>query len=132
MRITKTLQINERQIEIKELTVGEVRKWLRDRASGKAEDVLLFADIDASMLQAMAGMDESQLDEFTGSEVERIIALCKEVNPHFFQTRDRVRQQEKESIEMLKSNPDLLKLLPADSQEKAMALVSGNTPGASS
>jgi hypothetical protein len=90
MRHSKAVVLGNRSVEVRELTVGELRKMLRDskaEISGMTMQDLVLGD----GLQALAGHFEpftslkaAEIDELTLSEIGLLSEAIKEVNPDFF------------------------------------------------
>ena len=78
--------------DFKELTVGEIRQWLK--ASGTVQvdvvDMALFEDFSLPDLTYLSSLKSDDLDRLPPSEIKRAFELAKEVNPDFFQMRSRV------------------------------------------
>lgn len=92
MRLIRKETIGALSVDVKELTVGEIRAWLRASASpaGDVVDATLFEDFDAQDLCAMTTLTAAELDSLTPSECQALAAVCKEVNADFFAMRQRV------------------------------------------
>lgn len=110
LRVTREFIIGERNVQVLELTLGEIRAWLRDISTGGASagdlvDALLFADFDPDALRRMTGMTSEQLDAFTPSELHQVAAACREVNPDFFAMRQRMVETQHQLLARLSSAP---------------------------
>jgi len=98
MRLTKLVELGEGiSVTVKELTVAEVRAWLLEgeRAKGHkpsaAESVgILFFEGDTALqdLAYMCGMKLSDFDDFTPSQIDKIMEVCKSLNPPFFRIQE--------------------------------------------
>ncbi len=90
MRVIREIDLDGRSVQIRELTVGEVRQWLASKVTpGDMVDSLLFEDIALSDLGFLTDLDADAVDTLTLSEVERVVAVAKEVNAAFFAMRER-------------------------------------------
>ena len=100
MRAERTIRIDDRDVVVRELTVGEVRQWIAegDRPAPTSEIVrVLFAMFDdPDEQQVLAGVERitdlkyEDLAAFTLSEVRDLLKECREVNDHFFGRLERV------------------------------------------
>ena len=102
MRTTKLVKVVDAKgkkysATVKELTVAEVRSWLvaNDRAkaikeSAELEDDItisniIFSDFTLFDLELMMdGITVKQMMHFAPSQLDKIFAVAKEVNPDFF------------------------------------------------
>jgi hypothetical protein len=88
MRRVKTVQLGERPIEVRELTVGEVRAWLEAVSAGKAEIDLvgdgLFEDCSFADLARMSDLEASDMDALAPSELRQVLEAARELNADFF------------------------------------------------
>jgi len=95
--LTKTVEIDGRTITVRELTVAEVRAWFHaleqaDQADAEvdiiAEGLLQgasFADI-----CRVSDLEPDGVDALTPSDLNRLVAAAREVNPDFFSLKDRL------------------------------------------
>lgn len=99
MRKVDTVMLNDQTIQVKELTVAEVRHWMMDiQAAENKEtntvdlviDQSLFESIAIGDILRMTDLNHDQIDNFTPSQLQIIIAKCKELNPDFFGMRQRL------------------------------------------
>jgi len=99
MRVIREIEVAGLKIQVKELTVGEIRAWLKeaDGLSGDVVDVLLFEDMDLPGLRRMTSLDASAVDTLPPSAVREIIAAAREVNADFFAMRDRVMRPDRQA-----------------------------------
>ncbi len=87
MRLTQTLTLNDRTITIKELTVGEIRAWLKaleNPAQTDVADLALMADFRVSDLTVMTDLSAADFDSMAPSELRQVWDKCREVNGDFF------------------------------------------------
>lgn len=97
MTLTKTIEVGTglaaRAVIVRELTVGEVRAWLKRAAESTGGDLVddgLIDEIALHDLVAMTDLRIEQLDELTPNQVRQLLAACQEVNKDFFALRERV------------------------------------------
>ena len=84
---SKELQIGDLRVICRELTVMQVRKWLEDAGKTQSLDIVssaLFAECTLDDLMRMTDLTADAVDQLRPSQVETVIGLCKELNPHFF------------------------------------------------
>lgn len=84
---SKELLIGELPVVCRELTVMQVRKWLEEAGSLSTMDIVssaLFADCSIDDIVRMTDLTPDKIDALRPSQVEAVIAVCKELNPHFF------------------------------------------------
>lgn len=96
MRLTEQVETSGGSVTVKELTVGEVRAWLKRLADGAgvggdAVDMLLFGDF---TLPEIAPFAEQQIewDALTQADARRVFEAVKRLNPDFFALRERLTQ----------------------------------------
>lgn len=86
---SKELQLGEVSVTVRELTVLQVRAWLAEIVEPAAAELdllneALFTDCAISDLKRMTSLTEEQINHMRPSELRKVIALCKELNPDFF------------------------------------------------
>lgn len=90
MRREKAIQVGERTVSVRELTLKEIRAWLADASDESSADALDFVGmtvVDGVTLEDLARMTDltvADMDALTPSEVQRLADVCREVNPGFF------------------------------------------------
>lgn len=91
MPATLPIQIGERTVTVRELTVREVRDWAVQVDTGLLSldgvDELMLPDCSLADLQRMSDADGDLLDTLTPSELEPIAEAARKLNPHFFRLR---------------------------------------------
>ena len=92
MRRVESFDLGENaQVQIKELTVGEIRNWMEGMASGDAAfdaiDSMLVKDISFQDLKVMTDITDDQLNEATPKVLTDLANRCREVNEDFFRLR---------------------------------------------
>jgi len=84
----RSVQLDQRTVTVRELTVGEIRDWLRDMDARNAPldlvDGMLLTELAISDLCRMSDLPEDALDDLTQSEIDRLLEAARELNPHFF------------------------------------------------
>lgn len=96
MQRTKEIELDGgRRITVRELTVAELRNWLKDLENAKDKTIDLVTEgiiPDASLtdVSRMIDLTLEDLDALTPTQIAGMVAVCKELNPHFFQLRDRL------------------------------------------
>lgn len=94
MRLTEQVETSAGSYTVKELTVGEVRAWLKRLADGAgvggdAVEMMLFGDF---TLPEIAPFVDGQIawDECTQADARRVFEAVKRLNPDFFALRERL------------------------------------------
>lgn len=93
MRIVREVVLGERRVSVRELTVGEIRAWLKSLATladGDAVDAALFSEITLFDLTRLSDLSADEIDRLTPSELRQVIDAAKEVNADFFGMRARL------------------------------------------
>lgn len=78
---------------VRELTIKEIREWLDEMMKGinvGYVDALLLKGITLSELPRMTSLTMDAIDALCPSELERVLAAARELNPMFFAFRERV------------------------------------------
>ena len=89
------ITINNRQLEVKELLVSDIYKWLESRKALEAADGFdlidhcLLTGAALSDLLYMTDLDRDAQQDMTPTNLQKVLEKCKEVNPHFFLLRER-------------------------------------------
>jgi hypothetical protein len=92
MRVIREIEVAGLKIQVKELTVGEIRAWLKEAsaAGGDLVDAALFEEFSVPDLCAMTDLKSADIDGLQPSEVRQVSAVAKEVNADFFAMRSRL------------------------------------------
>lgn len=93
MVLHKQIEVGGLTVTVRELTVGEIRAWMKRMAEGGDADVvgdLLLEEVGLSDLLSMCDASREQLDALTPKQVRELYAACEEVNRDFFALRARV------------------------------------------
>lgn len=96
-RVTRELEFGELKVEVKELTVAEIRTWLAESNIKSEEprgfdpilDILLWndqsQDVGLNELLRFTSLRMVDIESLLPSDIEKISAVIKEVNRGFFQ-----------------------------------------------
>lgn len=90
--ITKILQIDGREITVRELAVWEIRNWIGG-LDGKEIDLvdeLLIEGVQLSAVRLMAGISKEDMEQMMPSDLDKVVDAAKQVNHRFFSMVDRV------------------------------------------
>ncbi|WP_322521150.1 hypothetical protein SR882_10270 [Guyparkeria halophila] len=93
-----------RRVEVKELTIAEIRSWLAElterlersfdeEAASEPVDLVdehLLEDMTLDDLVRMTSLDHDGINELSQSAIDQIAATARELNPHFFGMRRRL------------------------------------------
>lgn len=92
MRVVREIEVGGRKIAIRELTVGEIRNWLKESGavSGDVVDATLFDDFSLPDLTMMTSLVPEAINAMTPSEIRDVRRVAEEVNADFFAMRSRV------------------------------------------
>ncbi len=93
MVLHKQIEIGGLVVTVRELTVGEIRAWMKRMAEGGDSDVvgdMLLEEVGINDLLGMCDVTREQLDALTPTQLRQLYAACEEVNSDFFALRGRV------------------------------------------
>lgn len=93
MAVHKRVEVGDLVVMVRELTVGEIRAWMKRMAGADDTDVvgdLLLEEVSLSDLLHMCDVEREQLDGLTPAQIRTLYAACEEVNRDFFALRGRV------------------------------------------
>ena len=80
-----------REVIVHELTVAEVRDWLVEYETGTlgtdAVHAMVWEDYGLDDLARMCNTTAAELEDYTPRQLEPLVIVCKELNPHFFRPR---------------------------------------------
>jgi len=101
MRKQKKATIGDKEVVVKELTIGEVKNALEEIDKRKEPHVieLLFPDVPAIVLSMSTGLSAEEFEHFTQSEMEQLISVFKEVNPFLSGLLKRLAEAAKRLLE---------------------------------
>lgn len=89
----KVIEIGGQRVEVRELTVGEIRAWLRDPAPvPEAVDVLLFEGLPLYDLRRFTSLTPEQESALTPARLRELWEAVKAMNPDFFGLRARLEK----------------------------------------
>lgn len=91
MRVIREIEVAGLKVRVKELTVGEIRAWLKDSGmvSGDLVDAALFEDFSLPDLQCMTDLTTEAVAGLAPSDLLKVFKACEEVNADFFAMRSR-------------------------------------------
>lgn len=94
MSLSKTSKAGGLGISCRELSVQEIRDWLKNLSEGIDDpdpvgDTLIEA-VSLADLMRMSNATPAQLDSLAPSQLRALAADCKEVNSDFFALRERI------------------------------------------
>lgn len=91
MPATLPIQIGERTVTVRELTVREVRDWSVQIDTGLRQidpvGEMALPDCSLADLQMMSDADADVLEACTNTDLEQIAECARKLNPHFFRLR---------------------------------------------
>ena len=84
--LTKTITVGGQEITVREVSVGEIRNWMKDLELEDTDvmDVALQKGWHMSAVRLITGLSREALDEFLPSERRVIAQTCEAVNGDFF------------------------------------------------
>lgn len=80
-------------VKLVELSVSEVRQWLKKSAENPSLDLvdcLMFDDFQVSDLPLFTDLKADAIEAMTPNQLRTVIDEIKRVNPHFFEMRGRL------------------------------------------
>ena len=89
MTLTRVVQLGDRDVVVRELTVAELRQWIADERAerlGAAEDLIDqgLHDVPLSLVARFTRLPVDDLRALPPSQIDRVIDAGREVNPRFF------------------------------------------------
>lgn len=84
---TREIVIDGNPIICRELTVIQIRQWLQESGQATNLDVVseaLFRDCSLHDLKRMTDLTDDLIDTLKPSQIQKVIDVAKELNPHFF------------------------------------------------
>jgi len=89
------IKVSDRDVNIHEVTVGEVREYLQAEETGNISidpvTDLMFEDLSLRDLVFMTDITLADMDDMKPSQIQELIDACKGLNPHFFAMASRAR-----------------------------------------
>lgn len=106
MTLSKPIQLPDLVVTVRELTVGEIRAWMKRTAEGGNDPVddTLLQEVSLGDLYAMTDLQPGQAESLTPSQLRLVFKGCREVNPDFFGLRDRIESAGRQILERLSSD----------------------------
>lgn len=88
--LTREIKIGDEVIVVRELTVNEILAWMGEKQETQesAMEALLLKDMSLTDLTRMTDLSRERMGKFTPSQLRRVMEVCKELNPDFFQAID--------------------------------------------
>lgn len=88
MRVIREVQLGEKRVLVKELTLAELRAWLAEAAGRLTVDLVdeVFADQDilVSDIPFFSEIPADALSDLAPSEIDPLVTAIREVNARFF------------------------------------------------
>ncbi|TLP70814.1 hypothetical protein FEA48_23565 [Pseudomonas nitroreducens] len=87
--------MGEVTVQVRELTVGEIRQMLRSMVEGGDGDLVDYAVLDEVGLRElllMTDLEPEVLEELAPSQLREVYEACREINKDFFALRARVEE----------------------------------------
>ncbi|MFV3370090.1 hypothetical protein ACNFH5_18135 [Pseudomonas sp. NY15435] len=84
--------IDGRQVNIREMTVAQVRQLMDTITADVIGDSLLGGALRLHDLAVMSSLTAQQIDDMTPSQLEDLALACREVNRHFFGMLERLEK----------------------------------------
>ena len=85
MRVIREIDLDGKKVQVREMTVGEIRQWLASKTGiGDLVDSMLFEEIALSDLSFMTDLKGDDIDALTPSAINQVLDVAKEVNATFF------------------------------------------------
>lgn len=94
MRVIHEHMLGDRKFTVRELTVGEIRVWLEGKSAEAPDlvDAFLFDEASLSDVAVLTDLTIGDMDGLAPSEIDQVIAKCKEANARFFAMRARLAE----------------------------------------
>lgn len=90
MRVIREIDLDGKAVQVREMTVGDIRAWLASKATlGDVVDSMLFEEVALSDLTFLTDLTADGIDALTPGDIEKVLAVAKEVNAAFFAMRGR-------------------------------------------
>lgn len=108
----RNIEVAGRAVIIREVTLKDYRAWLKDVIAQSRQDEVplysvdrdLFEDLALTELPRFTDLTVEHLDEMRPSDLRKVIAAIKEVNPDFFEMRGRMRNTANQVISMMEGH----------------------------
>lgn len=94
MRVIREIEVAGLKIQVRELTLKEIRAWFKSVSSPENSndlvDATLFEEFSVSDLLVLTDLSMERIDGMTPTDVREVVAVAKEVNADFFAMRNRL------------------------------------------
>lgn len=94
MRVIREIEVAGLKIQVRELTLKEIRAWFKSVSSPEngndLVDATLFEEFSVSDLLVLTDLSMERIDGMTPTDVREVVAVAKEVNADFFAMRNRL------------------------------------------
>lgn len=88
MALVREEKIGDVVIQFPELTVRQIRDWLKGVSdTGDLVDATLFDEVSLNDLSILTSLSAEEIDGMRPSDLDKVIAITKEVNARFFAMR---------------------------------------------
>jgi hypothetical protein len=90
---SREIVVDERCVTVRELTVGDVRNWLKDTGAdtpGDTVGVLMLEEISLADLARMTSLSVEDMNSWRPSQLREVVAVAREMNADFFGLRGRL------------------------------------------
>lgn len=88
MPATRTIQLGERAVTVRELTVADVRELLiTEPRQADPLHALAFDGFGLHDIACQCDATADDLEPFAPSDLQPLVDACRELNPHFFRVR---------------------------------------------
>ena len=91
MAASEKIQIGDKSVAVRELSISEVRNWVVETEAGASVDplrALVFDDCSLDDLARMCDLQAAEMEQFGPLELAPLRDKCKAFNPHFFKVRE--------------------------------------------
>ncbi len=100
MRVIREIEVGGQKVQVKELTMGEIRAMVRAAEAAPASqmrpddvlDAMLFEECALPELYAMTDLTAEAAATLAPSQLAQVIAAAKELNAAFFGMRGRLQR----------------------------------------
>lgn len=91
MRVIREITVGDKSVQIRELTVAEIRQWLAAlETRNDLVDSMLFEEVSLPDLTLITSLTSADLDAMVPSDIEKVFAEVKGLNPRFFAMREKL------------------------------------------
>jgi len=90
-RVVREIEVAGFKVQVMELTVADIRAWLKDSGmvSGDLVDAALFEEFSLPDVVRMTDLTTESLALLAPSDIRQVMAACEQVNADFFAMRSR-------------------------------------------